>query len=430
MTSDTNQTDVQEVALHDIIIEILSSFIDLPSDRIDDEINASLARIGTFVGADRAYVFSLNFQRQTASNTHEWCAPGVQPEIEHLQETPWSMVTEWIETIMRGDPMHLPDVPAMPPSGLRDVLYPQGIQSLLALPLINNQATIGFVGFDWVRGYHACTEAEFKILNVFAQMLSNITTRVHTEEERDVYRDPLLQTAKMDALGRMAGGFAHDFGNVLSLIAGFTRQAQRHLEAGKDVAADLQGIQDATTRASDLTHRLMAVARRQKTEPAVLDVNNEIDRSRDILQVLVGKAIALDWRPGEALHPVRMDPAQLSQILTNLCANARDAIDGNGRVEIETANWTETGPDYSDTLDRRPGTYVRLTIRDTGHGMEQETIDRIFEPFFTTKSADKGTGLGMAIVFGIVQQNHGFLDVQSTPGQGTSISIYLPTHTR
>ena len=412
--------------MHDVIIDILSSFIDIPANHVENEIHASLKRMGEYVQADRAYIFALNFQKQTSSNTHEWCAPDVAPEIDNLQDIPWTMSQDWIETIMRGDAVHVPDVLALPPCGTRDILYPQGILTCLALPLMKEGLCVGFVGFDWVQGHHDCTDIEFKILRVFAQLLSNVMTRIEAEQERDAYRERLSQQAKLDAMGRMADGFAHDFGNVLTVIQGYTRQALRHLSAEKPVEHDLRSIEEAAERAATLTHRLMAIARKQKVEPVSIDLNSEIEKNRDILQALLGPGIKLLWKPGSDLGLVRMDPGQLSQLLTNLCANARDAMPAGGTVEIESAAWTESGPLYSDTLDRRPGRYVRLTVRDTGRGMEPHVVDRIFEPFFTTKTADKGTGLGLAIVFGIVKQNHCFLEVTSTPGTGTAIRIFLP----
>ena len=193
--------------------------------------------------------------------------------------------------------------------------------------------------------------------------------------------------------------------------------------------AHLQEISKAAERSADLTRQLLAFARKQTVAPRELDLNETVTGMLKMLQRLIGEDIDLAWRPQEDLWPVRMDPSQLDQILANLCVNARDAIAEVGKVTIETANRV-----FDEALLRRnhwdfgPGEYVLLAVSDNGCGMDPETLTHIFEPFFTTKEMGKGTGLGLATVYGIVKQNNGFINVYSEPGQGTTFKIYLPRY--
>jgi CheY-like chemotaxis protein len=188
----------------------------------------------------------------------------------------------------------------------------------------------------------------------------------------------------------------------------------------------LAEITSDANRSADLTRQLLAFARKQIIEPRVLDMNDAVGEMRKLLGRLLGENISLTWSPGPALWKVKLDPSQVDQILANLCVNARDAIAGVGRLTIETCNVTVDEPYCAGNADAVPGEYVLLTVSDTGHGMSKEVLSHIFEPFFTTKELGKGTGLGLATVFGIVTQNKGFITVYSEPGKGTTFKIHLP----
>ena len=190
----------------------------------------------------------------------------------------------------------------------------------------------------------------------------------------------------------------------------------------------LQEVRNATHRSADLTRQLLAFARKQTISPKVLDLNETIENMLKMLRRLIGENIELSWLPGKSLWPVKMDPSQIDQILANLCVNARDAIDGEGKVLISTGNVTLDERYCTDNPGSVPGEYVVLAVCDDGCGMDRETQDNIFEPFFTTKEMGKGTGLGLATVYGIVKQNNGFINVYSEPGMGTTFKIYLSRH--
>ena len=187
-------------------------------------------------------------------------------------------------------------------------------------------------------------------------------------------------------------------------------------------------IQKAAQRSADLTRQLLAFARKQTIAPQVCDLNEAVAGTLELLRRLIGEPIALIWRPDPHLWPVKVDPVQIDQILTNLCVNARDAIAGAGQIAIETGNATLDQTVCAQHAGWIPGEYVRLAVSDDGRGMDPETLAHLFEPFFTTKGVGRGTGLGLATLYGVVQQNQGFIHVSSAPGLGTTFTLYLPRH--
>lgn len=238
----------------------------------------------------------------------------------------------------------------------------------------------------------------------------------------------LRQAQKMEAIGHLAGGVSHDFNNLLCVIIGSTELAMTQVDPSGQLYADLDEIIIAAGRATEITKQLLAFARKQPISPKVIELNENVEDMLKMLRRLIGEDIDLAWLPGETLWPVKIDTSQLDQILTNLCVNARDAIKGVGKVTVETKTITFDRQYCLDHTGFVPGDFVLLAVSDNGHGIDKETLNNIFEPFFTTKDAGKGTGLGLATVYGIVKHNKGFINVYSELGNGTTIKIYFPRH--
>ena len=234
------------------------------------------------------------------------------------------------------------------------------------------------------------------------------------------------QAQKMESVGRLAGGVAHDFNNMLSVIVGHAELCLMDQNTLGSQRRHLEAILDAGRRSAEMTRQLLAFARRQPVEPKVLDLNSTVSGMLRMLERLIGEGVELVWIPGRQLHRVRIDPTQVDQMLANLCVNARDAISGIGRLTIRTENVTMDESACRGKSDLPPGDYVLLSVNDTGQGMDEEVLEHIFEPFFTTKELGKGTGLGLATVFGIVKQNQGGIRVDSKRDSGTTFSIFLP----
>jgi signal transduction histidine kinase/DNA-binding response OmpR family regulator len=256
----------------------------------------------------------------------------------------------------------------------------------------------------------------------------DITDLKRAEAEKVKVDAQLRQSQKMESVGRLAGGVAHDFNNNLAVIMGHVEMALDHIDPSEPIHSDLEQIRKATQRSADLTRQLLAFARKQTIAPKVLNLNETVTGMLKMLRRLLNEDIDLNWQPAPDLWLIKVDPSQIDQILVNLCVNARDAISDVGRLTIETGNSVLDQAFVAVHADASPGEYVRLAATDTGCGMDQETQTHMFEPFFTTKGLGKGTGLGLATVYGAVKQNNGFLDFQSELGKGTTFTIYLPRH--
>ena len=262
----------------------------------------------------------------------------------------------------------------------------------------------------------------------FACIFQDITERKKVEAERKRLQAQLTQAQKMESVGSLAGGVAHDFNNMLSIILANVELLQIKIDKDSPLLSRIYEIKKAAQRSADLTRQLLAFARKQTISPKTLNLNHSIEGVLEMLKRLIGEDIELLWFPKKHLWSVKMDTSQIDQILTNLCINARDAIQDIGKITIETDNIC-----FDDNYCREHrgvtlGEFVLIAVSDNGCGMDKETIDKVFEPFFTTKKKGKGTGLGMATVYGIIKQNNGFINVYSEPGQGTTFKLYVPRH--
>ncbi|HXY53050.1 MAG TPA: PAS domain S-box protein [Nitrospirota bacterium] len=256
----------------------------------------------------------------------------------------------------------------------------------------------------------------------------DITENKRAEEEREKLQAQLTQAQKMESVGRLAGGVAHDFNNMLSAILGHAELALHKLDKTSPLQADLRKIRIAAQRSADLTRQLLAFARRQTIAPKVLDLNETVEGMLKMLHCLIGEDIDVAWLPGGGLWTVKIDPVQVDQIMANLLLNARDAITDKGKVTIETENVALDEVYCAGHPGFVPGRFVMLAVSDDGCGMDREILAHLYEPFFTTKGVGQGTGLGLATVYGIVKQNSGFINVYSEPGKGTIFKIYLPCY--
>jgi len=258
----------------------------------------------------------------------------------------------------------------------------------------------------------------------FRGIIRDITERKHAEKEMTELQEQLRQSQKMEAIGRLAGGIAHDFNNLLTIIKGYSQLSLFDLKENDPLRENIQEIQSATQRATDLTRQLLAFSRRQILNPKVLDLNYLLKDLDKMLRRIIGEDIELNTLFADDLGRVKIDPGEFEQIILNLAVNAKEAMPSGGKLTIETTN-VELDEEYANThIGVIPGRCVMLSITDTGVGMPKEVLEKVFEPFFTTK--EKGTGLGLSTVYGIVNQSGGTIWVDTEPGHGTTFKIYLP----
>jgi len=302
-----------------------------------------------------------------------------------------------------------------------------GYASVALVPIHNRDRIVGLIQFnDRRKGRFTLNMVE--LLEGIALHIGAALMRKQAEEEKIQLEAQLHQAQKMESVGRLAGGVAHDFNNMLSVILGHAELALMKSDPTQSLHVSLEEIRKAAVRSADLTRQLLAFARKQTIAPKVLDLNETVSGMLKMLQRLIGEAIHLKWQPEANLWPVKVDPTQIDQIMANLCVNARDSIADVGEIIIETRNSVIDNEYSAQHAGFVPGEYIRLSVSDDGCGMGKETLPHIFEPFFTTKGTGKGTGLGLATVYGIVKQNNGFIFVHSEPDHGTIFTLYLPRH--
>ena len=333
-----------------------------------------------------------------------------------------------------GEPLVVDDIgsdPRVEPAH-REAARRAGYSRWLGVPLKVGDRVLGVLS---VRrgGNRAFSEADLAVAAAFA---SNATAALENarlyREAKEAYASlvatqaQLGQSQKMEAVGQLAGGIAHDFNNLLTVVLGRSELALARLRENDPLRRDLGLIQSTSQRAANLVRQLLAFSRKQVLRPEVLDLGSVVAGLEGMLRRLIGEDIDLVTAVGADLGRVKADPSQIEQVIVNLVVNARDAMPGGGRITVETAN-VDLDEAFAATHEGlRPGASVRLAVQDTGHGMDAKTQAHIFEPFFTTKEVGKGTGLGLATVYGIVKQSEGYILVESVPGLGTTFTIYLP----
>ncbi|MEE4112649.1 MAG: PAS domain S-box protein [Desulfobacteraceae bacterium] len=544
-----------KVSLERIISKASRRFLTLAE--LDTSINACLADIGRFCRAGRAYLFQFASDGATMNNTHEWCAPGVKPEIENLQGLPLEIFPWWMKALEAGGNIHVKNVAELPPEARaeKEMLEAQQIKSVLVVPFLVENRLAGFLGFDNVASTSAWGEKELVPLRTLAEIIGAAVTRKHAEdalmeseerlrlqiermpialilwdhefkvitwnpaaesifgyaseealgrhpygmivsretqpivddvwrrliegdttahslnenntkdgrsiicswtntpiknhqgsiigvlsmvqdlteqtraeEERKNLQAQLIQAQKMEAIGTLAGGIAHNFNNILMGIQGRTSLMLMGKKPSDPDCEHLRGIEAYVKNAVELTRDLLGFARGGKYEVKPTDLNALIKHESRMF-ARTKREIRVHEKYEEDLWTVDVDQSQIKQALLNLYVNAWQAMPGEGDLYIQTENATFDA-EYINPFDIAPGRFVKVSVADTGVGMDAATRERIFDPFFSTKGAGQGSGLGLASVYGIIKNHGGFIDVYSERGAGTTFTICLPASER
>ncbi len=412
-------------------------------------LQATVDGVNELLGLDSAAVYLLE-----DDSLHLWATtPPLPADFPHeLRVAPLPDHPHIREAVTSGVPVFLADMRTADLSPAeRSVMEQRNLRTVLYLPLIAELKAMGALIVGSVDTQRSISEADVDLALTLANLAALAVRNAHLydevksyadeledmlaerergERERDQLQMRLAQAEKLESVGRLAGGVAHDFNNLLTVILGHAELALMRIAPSDPVYAAIQEIQTAGERSAKLTQQLLAFARRQATAPRVLNLNAAIEVGLKMVRRLIGEDIELLCLSAPDLWAVKMDPVQVDQILINLCLNGRDSITQAGKLVIETANVTFDESFCNEHADCIPGGYAMLSVRDNGCGMDRKTLDRLFEPFFTTKKVGEGTGLGLATVYGIVKQNEGFIDVQSTPGHGTTVRVYLRRHVK
>jgi PAS domain S-box-containing protein len=372
----------------------------------------SSAMIILLNGSKRPVAWAMEGLSDASDELKEKLKNGLLPQcIGHIQDKTDILLVETKKATCNGCPL---------------MLDCYEYQSLCTC-LIHNNNLLGYLIVAAEKGL-VIDDEELNLIREVAGDLSFALSVIKTQEEQERLQSQLFQAQKMESVGRLAGGVAHDYNNMLGVIMGYTELALETLRPEDPLYNDLTEIQKAALRSADITKQLLAFARKQTIDPKILDLNETVEGLLKMLRRFIGEDIDLSWQPGAGLWPVKIDPSQVNQILANLCVNARDAIFDIGKITIETGNVYLDEEYCTHHSGFKPGEYVMLAVSDNGCGMDKQTLDMIFEPFFTTKEVGKGTGRGLAMLYGIVKQNEGFINVYSEKGKGTTFRLYLPRH--
>ncbi len=419
-----------QLELEKLVASISAGFINLAPEQIDGGINRALETIGIFFGVDRSYLFLLRDNGEKMDNTHEWCAEGVEPQINNLKGLSVDIIPWWMEKLRRFEDIYIPRVADLPPEAdvEKNILLEQDIRSLVAVPVAYEGSLLGFIGFDSVRHERQWPEEVIMLLNLIAEIFANALARRRAIQEKADLEAQLFKAQKMEAIGTLAGGVAHDFNNLLMVIQGHVSLMLLDADFQARNREHLERIREAVKSGADLTKQLLGFARGGKYQTMPTDVNQLVERSAEMFG-RARKEIKIYKKYHPDIHTVEVDRGQMEQVFMNLFINAWQAMPGGGDLYIETDN-VALEEDYTRPFGVSPGDFVKISVADTGKGMDKATMERIFEPFFTTKEMGRGTGLGLASAYGIIRNHGGIIDVQSEKGRGTTFDVYLPASGR
>ncbi len=421
-----------------LLMQISSNLINMPSFRLDPTIQEALQAVGTFCDVDRAYMFRMDMERATLTNSHEWCAPGILPEIDNLRDIPFEAIPQFVRFIIAGRIVNIPKVDALDPADpFRKMVAAQGIKTLLCVPLHFLGTCLGVIGFDCVRKEREWDEQSILLLRTLAELLSNALMRARAEEEMHAEHERNLQlerqlfhAQKLESLGVLAGGIAHDFNNLLTAMLGNLSLAHAHIEKPEKLVPFLCNAEKAAQRASDLTRQMLAYAGKGNYQLVEVNLTSLVRENLSIVVSSLPKSITVQNALDENLPMTLADVGQVQQVVMNLILNASESFTHNtGCIRISTGSvWAESGLLVQSVIEEKPapGLFVWVEVVDDGCGMSPDVRARLFEPFFTTKFA--GRGLGMSAVLGIVRSHAGAIFVESTPLVGTRIRVLFPAH--
>jgi len=410
--------------LESLVNAISADFLALPPSECCPATDAALARIGQMVGCDAVCLYQVHDVRAEISCVHEWCGPGLTPRLAAFQDHPHAA-----DPGDRSLRQH-PAVPGPDPGGLAGVIAEaRQLHCLVLAPLIEQDRLLGYLSLEstTVRAWEA--EA-IDLLWMTVGPFSHTLHRSRGDREKRRLQEQLARAQRMEAVGRLSGGIAHDFNNTLLPIIGYADLLLSRLPRDETTTLELNEIRRAAQHAASLTRQLLSFSKKQVVNKVVMNINDELTTMRNLLQRIIGEDVILETRLAAGLPSILADPGQIQQVVMNLVVNAREAMPGGGRVTLRTRLAPAPPPAGGAAPAPVPApVMVQLTVEDTGRGIPAEIRDRIFDPFFSTKGHE-GSGLGLSVIFSILEHHGGSIDFETEPGRGTAFHLLLPATTR
>jgi PAS domain S-box-containing protein len=398
------------------------------SETLLDAAPELLQTLGETLDWDRAVLWDLNASGVLLRYVAGWQPAGEDPSGLLMASS--QMTTEPGEGLVgrawaAGEPIWVIDVREYPHFRRPQAAEREGIAAAVAIPIRLRDRVLGVIEL-FSRDLRHRDDDLVRLMMSLGSQIGQFIERRRAERERKQLERQFYESQKMEAIGHLAGGVAHDFNNLLTAILGYCQLLLDGLRGSDPLRGDVQEIERAADAAGTLTRQLLTFSRRELIEADVVDFNTIVSRVEKLLRRLIGEHIVIDLRLAPSIRPVLADGGQIEQVILNLAVNARDAMPTGGTLVIETGSWVIDEEVARGHIGLQPGSYVSLVMRDTGCGMPPEVQARVFEPFFTTKERGKGTGLGLATVYGIVKQCHGHIWVMSDVGKGSTFTILLP----
>ncbi|WP_119681595.1 two-component system VirA-like sensor kinase [Indioceanicola profundi] len=415
----------RQLALENLIASISTEFISLPLDRLDHGIEAALARLAEQANADRARVLILSGRTEDPIARHYVVPRAGGPDQLQSSGDLLDLAMDWDPEFGRQAGLtYVPDVKALPPGPRKARLTALGLQSWLSIPLTNAQGCLGYLMFEGISA-NVTDRGDIALLRTAGGMFVNALERQRAENERAAFSARLSQTQRLESLGTLAGGVAHEFNNILGAILGYGEMALAAVAAGSPAHNYIARVVLAGGRAKRVVDQILMFSRRSERQELPFRTEAAVSEALLLLRASLPAGIELRAHLNSGDAAIVGDATELQQVVMNLCTNAAHAMEGHGIIEVDLDRIDMMGAQALSHGQIKAGRYVRLRVKDTGHGMDGATLQRIAEPFFTTKGPGHGTGLGLSMVHGIVTAHGGGLDVRSAPGRGSCFSVYL-----
>jgi len=418
------------IALERATARIGSNFLNIKSRPMDSIINDALNILGEAVLADRIYLLLFTESELFQNKIFFWNSSNAEPLPREFYEEYETRFLWTMEMLKKLKPINISDAESLPEKAdsERVNFIDKNIKTQLLCPLHYNEYFLGVLGFDFIKSKREFIGEDIDILQIISDIFAGGLINKLENEEKDQLQKQLIQSQKMESIGNLASGVAHDFNNIITIIQGRAQIVSMDLDHDNPLNNEIEHIIKACKQSTNITSQLLLFSRNQIAELSTINLNELIKDLMKVLQPLIGENIAIITEFSDDLWNIFADRSNIIQVILNLAVNSKDAMADGGKVLIKTENIVISDLDSRNIPDSYPGKFVRLIFEDTGIGIRKDNIQRIFEPFFTTKEKSRGTGLGLSVVYGIIKNRNGWISVNSEPEKGAMLKIYLPAY--